>query len=612
MRLRQRSLYSVLLVLLLAASARIINSSTWPVWTDEGASIYTASDPHISSIMDKLTENHHPPLYFVLLGAWEQVAGDSRIALRMLTIFSGMIAVAVVYRMGKDWFGHTAAWYGTLLFAVSDLVVQYAQQVRHYGWLTLAVALMSLLFLRALRRPTAGRFAVYAVSIAFMLYIHYLGLMVLALQAVVGLVGWRAPLRDKAGLVGAWALALVLYTPWLIAFRQILLLFNEGGLASRPNIEPTTPERLVIMLNVLTNHQTALVIGLFALAVWMLARTRDTSVRWLARVYLALWGGGLFVGMAAMNPWLHVLTPRTLVFLTPGLVLTVGYGFALLQPPLRRLLIASMVVVTLATTDIIQPRLASDAAAQTLAANYSPNDLIVLETGADDNAFNYELHQALQDPESDIIRTLPWVGTRGGVTPVIPEIQNQLNRHDRVWVVQWFQLSQVIPFLAGGGDGFVRAIETEVPVGAQYRDLFGDNEITVALYERVSGESRTFGDLISLHTALVSEMGRAGAPLFVDLWWSALKPVPLDYSVGVYLLDENGVVRAEHNGPPGTLPTSQWTPDTLVFDRHTLMLAPDLPSGTYYVGVRAYWYGDLVGLPVDGSDIAMIGDVQVQ
>jgi len=84
----------------------------------------------------------------------------------------GMLAVAVVYRLTRDWFGHTAAFYASLLFAVSDLVVQYSQQVRHYGWLTLAVALMSLLFLRALRKPTWLRWLLYALSVSFMMYTH--------------------------------------------------------------------------------------------------------------------------------------------------------------------------------------------------------------------------------------------------------------------------------------------------------------------------------------------------------------------------------------------------------------------------------------------------------
>ena len=100
-----------------------------------------------------------------------------------------------------------------------------------------------------------------------------------------------------------------------------------------------------------------------------------------------------------------------------------------------------------------------------------------------------------------------------------------------------------------------------------------------------------------------------GGRLHVDLWWAALEPPPLDYSVGVFLLDAGGAAVAEHQGPPGDRPTTAWEAGELVFDRHTLALPPDLPPGTYAVAVTVYWYGDLEPLPANGETLVTVGTV---
>ena len=89
-------------------------------------------------------------------------------------------------------------------------------------------------------------------------------------------------------------------------------------------------------------------------------------------------------------------------------------------------------------------------------------------------------------------------------------------------------------------------------------------------------------------------------------------PPALDYSTGVFLLDGEGRVVAEHNGPPGDAPTTAWAVGDMVYDRHTLALPGDLPPGTYRVMVNAYWYGDLEPLRVNGEAAAVVGQVTVR
>src|SRR5262249_38615641 len=161
-----------------------------------------------------------------------------------------------------------------------------------------------------------------------------------------------------------------------------------------------------------------------------------------------------------------------------------------------------------------------------------------------------------------ILRTLPWVDNKQMPIPVVPQIEDVLRAHRRVWVVNWLQPSQVIPFLDQGNDGFTRVISREVSVGSQYLHLYDDPAVRVVMYAgpdpSAFGNSRKFGDLFALHDALFPAEITKGGSLHVDLWWSALKTIPLDYSVGVFLMDAAGTVRAQQDGSPGSQPTSKW------------------------------------------------------
>jgi hypothetical protein len=599
----------IALVVLLAAASRMINAGAAPIWTDEGASIFTASDHDLGLIVEKLIPNHHPPLYFAALSGWWTLAGDSRLALRLLSILGGVLATAAVYRAGRETFGHRAGFYGALLFAVSDLAIEYAQQVRHYSWLVLAVSLMSLTFARVLRRPSWRALVPYTLTVVFMLYTHYLGLMILAVQGAVALVLWRAPLRERARLLIAWGTAALLYAPWAVAINHLALLFSEGGMTGRPNISPTSLDTLVNLLNLLAGGQTALLAGLFALALWAMCRRLRVD-----RLYFALAGGGLLAAMFVLNLWVRVLTPRTLVFLTPALLLVCGYGLSLLSARARLALAGATVAFALVAHPVIQPRLNSVGAGEAIAAHYTPGDLIVLETGFDDNAMRYEIARALDIPMREIIRTLPWISTRFEVKPVVPEIEDTLEDAERVWVVQWLQPPQVIPFLDTGGAGYAPALAREIPAGDAYAEQFHAPIIHVRLYAKRS-EFETpfmFGDLFALRGALLPESAPPGTTVPIDLWWTAEQAAPLDYSVGVFLLEESGAVVAEHNAPPGETPTTAWTPGTLTFDRHPLAIPAALPPGTYRIAVKVYWYADADNpLLVDGETMAVIGEIDV-
>jgi mannosyltransferase len=484
--LLKRFYWPALAVLLFAAALRILGAAHYPVWTDEGWSLWASNDP--AQVIGIVAADRHPPLYFAALSLWRLAAGDSHLAVRFLSVAGGLLLVALVYRLGVDAFGRRAGVLAGLLFAALPAAVYYAQEVRHYGWLALFSALAWLAFLRWLRRPSGTLWLAYVLSVAAMLYTLYFGVFTLAAQGIVGLVAgvvqlrrgdlpdhpYRRMIRLWAILIAAWLAAGVLYLPWLyvIVTQQAGIL--GSGISGFPGT--LTPENALPALQIVFGAQAAIPLAAFALGAWGVARRPSA-----ARVGLLLGGGGLFAAMFLLSLKFDFLAARTLVFLTPLVMVVCGYGLSRIDRRIAAALAVAWVVLTLAFPQTIQPRLDSLAsAARALASAYQPGDVVILETGWDDNAFAYEIAQALPSG-AEVVRTLPWTNDRTGGAPVVPQIEPILQAHQRVWVVQWLQAPQVLPFLEGGGDGFRAAPTLDVSAG-DYGARFGAPTIAVRLF----------------------------------------------------------------------------------------------------------------------------------
>lgn len=86
---------------------------------------------------------------------------------------------------------------------------------------------------------------------------------------------------------------------------------------------------------------------------------------------------------------------------------------------------------------------------------------------------------------------------------------------------------------------------------------------------------------------------KPGGRLAVRLHWQARKQIPFDLHVFVHLEDNEGSpakIWGQSNGTPdcGARPTSTWTLEKAVDDRHILVIDPDIPPGTYKLVAGMY------------------------
>lgn len=589
---------------------RILGADHLPFWSDEAWNIWVTRDG-TALMLERLAANHHPPAYFLALQGWQEIAGSGKLALRFLSIAAGVLTTAVIYRAGADAFGHGVGIVAAALFAVFEQPVYYGQSVRHYTWLLLGEALTVWTLVRALRRPTWSRWIGYAGAVAFLAYSLYVGLIAVALQGLIVLAFWRVPLRLKARPVAAYAGAALVFAPWLVyALPGVLNKIDAGAITGYINSIATTPAGITQTADLLTAGQPALGLGLLALAVGFAWRGRSAFETLAARVVLVA-GVGSVVAMLLVNLRIGIVSERTLTVAVPALMLCFAIGAGVLPARGRNVLVVALVAWAILTPQNVIPRLNSDLVAQTVAAGWSPGDLVLLETGFDDMAFAYELETVLPDLDRRIFPSF-YEYNYPDDPAMLADLEAALAGQQRVWLVYWNVPPRFAELLQ---ERFFSLQHTErVPVGINdplYR-LYPEVEVSLFVRPSRGRVPWVFGEQFALMDVIAPAQALAGSTLHVDLEWRALDAPDRDYTVGLFVLDAEGLTRAEHFGPPPDQPTSRWPVGEAIVYRHSIDLPADLPPGTYFLLAVVYYYETVDSpLEVNGEPNVVIGAFEV-
>ena len=111
-----------------------------------------------------------------------------------------------------------------------------------------------------------------------------------------------------------------------------------------------------------------------------------------------------------------------------------------------------------------------------------------------------------------------------------------------------------------------------------------------------------FGDPASL-TLIgydVTHAARRGESFAIMLYWQSNRTTPIDYSIFMHLIDADGKVVAQQDGPPqnGNAPISWWRPGDLIADARALPIPGDVRAGRYTLAIGVYNSADGLRLPV--------------
>ena len=209
----------LLLILLLAFAVRVYRLDAQSIWYDEGLSIQLASLPPDQTIALSATTDH-PPLHALLLGGWLRLAGDSDFAVRFLSLFCGVLAVALTYAWGRQ-IDKRAGFIAAFLIALAPFAVYYSQETRGYALLTALVLVAAIAVVKLLRGDQRRRiWIIYIGAMVAALYTHYFAAFAWAAfnLARVLAIDWRKGIKPSQGF-GIWIVAQIIilacFAPWL-------------------------------------------------------------------------------------------------------------------------------------------------------------------------------------------------------------------------------------------------------------------------------------------------------------------------------------------------------------------------------------------------------------
>ncbi len=193
---------------------------------DEGASLHFSSESYRSLFahFSDLTIDRHPLLYYIVLKAWRQIAGDADLMLRLPSAFAGILTVALVYGFGRRRLGEAAAGLASLFVAMSPLVVSQHQDARMYALALMFAVLAMGTFWELLDEPRVAVAVAFCLSLVLAGYTHVIAATLFpafGLGLVVLYLSFRSYQR-RAVLFGLGSLGVsaVLYAPYLLHILQ--------------------------------------------------------------------------------------------------------------------------------------------------------------------------------------------------------------------------------------------------------------------------------------------------------------------------------------------------------------------------------------------------------
>ncbi len=656
---RNQALAFMVVILLLATALRFFRIEFQSFWNDEGNSA-RLSERSIDLIIEGTASDIHPPLYYLFLRGWRELAGESEFSLRALSAFLGLSLVAVTYALGRQLLGFSgwqAAAAGALLSTINPALVYYSQEARMYEMLALLAVLSTWMLVRLLQRPgwKPGLAIAYILTAAAGLYTHYFFPAVLIAQNLIFLLwlyrryrkggktrdnaSWdlhnqdsslqesspedvTAPAPTKPRTIwaelGTWAVIMMavglFYLPWLPIFLR-----QAGGRSiSRLPFSQFILESFTWLTYGATIELNDVMVPLFSYALLLLVgivlawTVNRRGISFAATLLFCL-----VMPLALM--WLAGATRpafyKFMLVVAPALCLLVGIGgWRAWKRPTSQGSNRSWLIQIQRTLVIILAGLIAVGSAYSLANMYF-NPVyarvdyrgIAAQIAAEDhpkaaivlNAANqWEVFTYYHTEGAPVFPIPTTYPEPAAIDAELTQIAEQFNR---IYALFWGETERDPQ----------RLVERWLDAHAfKARDEWvGDVRfVTYALPaepidEMATSSTTQFGDSVVLQGyTLYADKVAPGEILQLALFWQARESLGQRYKVFLHLVNDKGEIVAQRDSEPGggLVLTSTWQPGETIVDNHGVLIPVGTPPGTYTLLVGLYDVADPTArLPIE-------------
>jgi uncharacterized membrane protein len=417
------------------------------IWLDEAISIHQARLSLHDLLQNLYNGDRQPPLYHLTLWLTIRAFGHGEFAVRLPSLIAGTLIIPVLYELGRELYDRRTGLVAAAFAALSPLLVWYAQEVRMYEFAALFGLLALLTQLRVVRQPTMVNWAAYILSTAALLWSHYFGLLLVAVQQLV-FVGVLLHLHRAGRPVRPLALGFVYSLAVLVMVLIPLLVFahHQYDVTSAAAGSPSGTYDYLSFYAVLSNMAWSLwgyqpdAVTVLLSALWplfllfslvLLGRggSRQTTAMAVAGVGLV----GLLIVVSLFDRSLFEV--RNFLILVPlALLLIARLVTGWIRFPRARLLVAGAIAATLAIgladeqLNKSNPRLFDfRGAVNDIKADAGPSSLVLYEPGDMRYVLEYYAPQLRAQPLSRSIRA----GLEGSPIFVLASFQDNRRFFDQ-------------------------------------------------------------------------------------------------------------------------------------------------------------------------------------
>lgn len=231
--LKLRREWPIVLILLAAFALRVYRLNERPIWYDEAFSVFLSEQP-VGEIVRGTAADIQPPLYYILLHGW-QLLGEQPFVLRFLSVVMSQASVAIAYALAQRLFSRRAAVLAILFGATFPFQIAYAQELRMYALLELALLgyFYSFVVLLDGEHPFPMVIAL-ALTGAVALYSQSLAILTWVVPDLVLL--FRRDVRSLIRLGIAQGVTLFIFAPWLIVIGAQAAGIQNSYWTTRPTL----------------------------------------------------------------------------------------------------------------------------------------------------------------------------------------------------------------------------------------------------------------------------------------------------------------------------------------------------------------------------------------
>lgn len=573
------------------------------IWHDEAWSLYVAGGGtyaplSVGEVWQRVATDdpRWAPGYFIILNLWGTIAGWDALTLRLLSLWGGVLAIALTYRLGHDLQSSRVGMFAAFILSASGFFGIYLHEIRPYSWIVLVVALALWGYWRVAIMGSRHSMAYLALGIGTLgtAYVHYYAVLVPITLGVWHVLFVR---KNRQWIVALLPMivAALLFLPWIgVVLEAVRTTSAETGLTVY-SMSPWTLIQRTADQFANTNSALLLVFMAFALL------QHNRSIAFISFVTVVT------VGLAiVVNEYTQSLTFIRYMMLVWGLLaLWVGLGADWLWEQRHRVPLVALLVVwglwgswrywdaAAYRNTVFAPNwfISWDDLAQAVESQTGDNDTVLMHIPDGQERWTHQRVSEvyLADFAGDyniILRTDDMTDADYANQARAQTAARVFYGYDPTWrpLTGWI---------------FEDALLEQY---VECRTLQNDDDLHLRQYQHIPetpiaaysfGASRFAAPIIG--APLIPPPATVQATLTLPMLWTVPDDVPpYTYSVGVHLFNANGeLVHQQDGGLP--LPNTRGCFDVQI-NVH------DLPAGTYDVRALIYAWETGERLLTDDND----------